>query len=38
MPNLRTCKPREGQPGAQQGFCTSLDRCAAYVASLTRKE
>jgi hypothetical protein len=25
-------------PGAQQGFRTSLDRCAAYVASLTRKE
>jgi hypothetical protein len=24
-------------PGAQQGFRTSLDRCAAYVASLTRK-
>jgi uncharacterized protein YndB with AHSA1/START domain len=25
-------------PGAQQGFRTSLDRCAAYVASLTTKE
>jgi hypothetical protein len=25
-------------PGARQGFRTSLDRCAAYVASLTRKE
>lgn len=25
-------------PGAQQGFRTSLDRCAAYVASLTRKK